>query len=51
MKWEYLVLIEGDDPDSTSEALDRFGEEEWELVCVDRKWIYLKRPLKEEENG
>ncbi|HYG79898.1 MAG TPA: hypothetical protein VD861_05895 [Pyrinomonadaceae bacterium] len=50
MQWEYLVknswLSEG--------ALDRLGEDEWELVTIvnepEMVWFFFKRPIEDDED-
>lgn len=50
MKWEYLILTEdSSDQDGTQNKLDKFGEEGWELVAVSDPWLYLKKPVEDDD--
>lgn len=46
-KWEYtqLLLEYFSSKSRTIDLINKFGEEAWELVCINQDIAYFKRPL------
>ena len=44
-KYEYKCVLILGLGESTSQKLNVYGREGWELVCVYWAWHYLKRPV------
>lgn len=49
MKWEYFLLLYGGNWEQDQDELDELGQDGWELVSVCDYVMYLKRPLKEDD--
>ena len=43
-KWEYGYIVFGGEDVANREAMDRRGDEGWELVSVDNGIAYFRRP-------
>ena len=43
-KWEYILFLRGGSERNQAE-LNRLGAEGWELVAIDDRFLYLKRPI------